>query len=64
MFTNKELDTHTQLEKWMSFFISSEAECRHVPPLRVDIKLKKGSFPAAELTLNSHNKASQTIING
>ena len=30
--------------------------------LRVDIKLKKGSFPAAELTLNSHNKASQTII--
>ena len=34
----------------------------YITTLRVDIKLKKGSFPAAELTLNSHNKASQTII--
>ncbi|USE38701.1 hypothetical protein [Endozoicomonas sp. SCSIO W0465] len=37
-----------------------------VPPLlisalRVDIKLKKGSFPAAEPTLNSHNKASKPL---
>ncbi|USE34385.1 hypothetical protein [Endozoicomonas sp. SCSIO W0465] len=29
--------------------------------LRVDIKLKKGSFPAAEPTLNSHNKASKPL---
>lgn len=40
-----------QIQHWKAAFI-----------LRVDIKLKKGSFPAAELTLNSHNKASQTII--
>ncbi|WP_448218172.1 hypothetical protein [Endozoicomonas sp. 2B-B] len=29
--------------------------------LRVDIKLKKASFPAAELTLNSQNKASRKV---
>ncbi|USE35231.1 DEAD/DEAH box helicase family protein [Endozoicomonas sp. SCSIO W0465] len=33
----------------------------HAMLLRVNIKLKKGSFPAAEPTLNSHNKASKPL---
>ncbi|WP_448217021.1 cbb3-type cytochrome c oxidase subunit I [Endozoicomonas sp. 2B-B] len=48
-------------KKGEAYYFPDQYSAIIMPALRVDIKLKKASFPAAELTLNSQNKASRKV---
>ncbi|USE34218.1 hypothetical protein [Endozoicomonas sp. SCSIO W0465] len=50
-----------RIDRVWSMAVKADARSHSINALRVDIKLKKGSFPAAEPTLNSHNKASKPL---